>query len=107
MEEATPELAHTEIPEPTLYDTPTLKDGVEPITDLLDPGDLAFLQMMNEPWFAWAMLALVIWSAIWKGLALWRAARNTQLVWFIALLVLNTAGILEILYISFFQKKKA
>ncbi len=48
---------------------------------------------------------VIIWSLVWKGLALWKSARNRQLVWFIALLVINTVGILEIVYISFFQKK--
>ncbi len=90
---------------PTLYDD-ALKEGVAPFTDMLSPADLAFLEMMNEPWFIALFIALIVWSAIWKGLALWRAARNTQLAWFIVLLVVNTAGILEILYISFFQKKK-
>lgn len=49
---------------------------------------------------------LIIWSMIWKGIALWKAGRNNQLVWFIALLILNTAGILEIIYLLAFQKKK-
>ncbi len=51
------------------------------------------------------ILVIAIWSAVWKGIALWKSARNSQLVWFIALLLLNTAGILEILYILLFQKK--
>lgn len=49
---------------------------------------------------------VIIWSLIWKGLALWRAAKNNQQVWFIALLVINTLGILEILYLFFIGKKK-
>lgn len=49
----------------------------------------------------------VIWSFAWKGFALWKAARNDQSVWFVALLVINTVGILEIVYISFFQRKQA
>ncbi|MDO8452770.1 MAG: DUF5652 family protein [bacterium] len=34
-----------------------------------------------------------------KGFALWRAARSNQMYWFIALLVLNTAGILPAVYL--------
>lgn len=45
------------------------------------------------------------WSVIWKGIALWKAAGNKQRIWFIILLVVNTAGILEIIYLKFFQKK--
>lgn len=50
-----------------------------------------------------AVLALVlilgVWTIIWKGIALWHAGRNAHLAWFIVLLILNTAGILEIIYI--------
>ncbi|MFN3301561.1 MAG: DUF5652 family protein [Patescibacteria group bacterium] len=49
---------------------------------------------------------IIIWSLIWKGLALWRAAKNDHQIWFIALLIFNTAGILEILYYFIFGKKK-
>jgi len=45
--------------------------------------------------------AVVIWSLIWKGLALWRAARAQQPAWFVVLLVANTAGLLEIAYLAF------
>ena len=54
-----------------------------------------------------ALLALVIvWSLLWKGLALWRAGKNNQPAWFIFLLVLNTVGLLEITYLYFFQRNK-
>lgn len=52
------------------------------------------------------LIPLMIWAAIWKGIALWKCGRNNQLAWFIVLLVLNTAGILEIIYLLFFQKKE-
>lgn len=42
---------------------------------------------------------LVIWSLVWKGLALWHSARKGQNWWFVILLVVNTAGILEIIYL--------
>jgi hypothetical protein len=50
---------------------------------------------------------LILWSVIWKGIALWKAARNGSKVWFIVLLVVNTVGILDILYIFVFGKPKA
>jgi len=53
-----------------------------------------------------AVLYLIIaWELVWKGIAMWKGGRNNQLVWFIAILIFNTAGILPILYIAFFQKK--
>ena len=42
---------------------------------------------------------LLIWSVFWKGLALWRSARMNHKGWFIALLIINTVGIFEIVYI--------
>ncbi|WP_278046226.1 DUF5652 family protein [Clostridium saccharoperbutylacetonicum] len=51
------------------------------------------------------LLLLICWSIIWKGVALWRSARNKQLIWYIVLLIVNTLGILEIIYLSFFKKK--
>lgn len=58
--------------------------------------------MSNIP----ALIALIIWILTWKGIALWKAARRGQLGWFIALLVLNTVGILEIIYIFAIARKK-
>ncbi len=56
--------------------------------------------------FAGVLLALLlIWSIAWKGLALWKSAREGSKIWFIVFLVVNTAGILEILYTYVFSKK--
>ena len=52
------------------------------------------------------ILLVLLWTLPWKGLALWKSARNEHKWWFIALLVLNTMAILEIIYIFFFSKKK-
>ena len=45
------------------------------------------------------VLALVAWSLIWKGFALWSSARHGHKVWFVVLLVVNTLGLLEIVYL--------
>ena len=45
------------------------------------------------------MYPLLIWSVFWKGLSLWRSARMNHKGWFIALLIINTVGIFEIVYI--------
>jgi ABC-type multidrug transport system fused ATPase/permease subunit len=50
------------------------------------------------------LVLVLIWSLVWKAIALWKAARKGHLVWFIILLVVNTLGILEILYIFLFSK---
>jgi hypothetical protein len=51
--------------------------------------------------------ALIIWDVVWKLIALWKAGGSKQLVWFIVLGVLNTVGLLPIVYLLFFQKKHA
>ncbi len=49
-------------------------------------------------------LLIILWTLPWKGVALWKSARLSQKWWFVALLVINTIGILEILYIFVFSK---
>lgn len=62
--------------------------------------------ILTSPAFTYFILAVVIWTIPWKAVALWKAARNNQIGWFITLLIFNTLAILEILYLIFFQKKK-
>lgn len=54
----------------------------------------------------WIITLIVAWSIAWKAIAAWHAARNNQLGWFIALFVVNTVGLLEIIYLAFFAKRK-
>ncbi len=54
----------------------------------------------------WFFIIILIWSAVWKLLALWKSARKKSVVWFIVLAVFNTVGILPILYIFVFSKMK-
>jgi hypothetical protein len=49
------------------------------------------------------LILLIIWSLIWKGFALWASARKDQKYWFIAILLVNSMGILEMIY--FFSEK--
>lgn len=71
--------------------------------------------MMYEQYFSVAgltpelslvVILVAIWSIIWKGIGLWKAARNNHTAWYVIMLLLNTVGILEIVYIFFFSKKK-
>jgi methionyl-tRNA synthetase len=63
------------------------------------------LQWLENPWVMLMFIVLTIWALVWKGIALWKAAQNASKPWFVALLVLNTLGILEIIYIFYFSKK--
>jgi len=53
-----------------------------------------------------AALILTLWALFWKAFALWKAARRGDTIWFVVLLLLNTVGIAEILYLYFFSEPK-
>lgn len=55
----------------------------------------------------WLVIVAAIWSLSWKGVALWKAARRSDKPWFFAILVINTLGLLEILYIFTLNKRKS
>jgi len=57
--------------------------------------------------YPWTLLLVAAWTLPWKGIALWKAARNESISWFIALLIINTLGILEIVYIFYFSGKQS
>lgn len=73
----------------------------------MSPGSWpALLQPLGPkalPPVGWILL--VIWTLVWKGLALWRAARAGQVGWFLAFLVIHTLGLLEMVYLLFFVRR--
>lgn len=69
---------------------------------------------MTEAFYqnSWLIWIVLIWSIFWKGMALWKAAQRRDKWWFIAILILNTLGILDIFYLYVYvrlidQKKAA
>ena len=60
----------------------------------------------NTAWAITLFVLLLVWSAVWKAIALWRAGSNRHLIWFILMFIINTAGILEIVYIFAFSRRK-
>jgi hypothetical protein len=57
--------------------------------------------------FDLGFMLLLVWTLYWKGTALWRAARLGHKEWFIALLIINTMGLLEIAYLYYFTNSDA
>ena len=51
--------------------------------------------LMTSP----ALTLVALWALLWKGIALWKAVRRKQLVWYMAPPIINTVGILETVYI--------
>jgi methionyl-tRNA synthetase len=62
----------------------------------------ALPEALNNPGF---LLIISAWTIVWKGLALWRAAKNNQKYWYVGLLVINLFGIPEAVYLVWFAKK--
>lgn len=58
-------------------------------------------------WFWFVIIPLALWSLFWKSLALWHAARRGSVVWFILLFLVNSAGILEIIFLIMAGKLNA
>ena len=52
----------------------------------------------------WLLAVILVWTAVWKLLGLWKAARNGHIAWFVIIALLNTVGILPILYIYVLYK---
>ncbi len=65
------------------------------------------LQSLNENLAGfWPLLiCLVVWELVWKIIAMWKSARNNHVGWFICIGLLNTIGILSIVYILRQRKK--
>lgn len=68
--------------------------------------DFPLLSMIPPFAILTVLIFLTIWTTVIKAFALWHAARNKQPVWFVALLVLNTLGILELVYLLAFRTDK-
>ena len=52
------------------------------------------------------IVLLIIWELVWKGIALWHAARMGKTVWFIALLLVNSVGILPLFFLWYTRKQR-
>ena len=65
-------------------------------------GSPAFGNMYSSE----VLLAILFWSVLWKGLSLWHSGRRGQVWWFAILLVVNTLGLLEIVYLFGILKLK-
>lgn len=49
--------------------------------------------------FVTLVVLAVVWSVFWKGWATWVAGNRKEKIWFIVLFLLNTLGILDIIYL--------
>ena len=62
--------------------------------------------VLENPWVLIIFGILILLEVILKYISLWRSARNDQLAWFVVRCIFNTLGILPLIYLIWFGKKK-
>ena len=65
---------------------------------------MGYAGFMLPLWAPGLFIIVGLWSIFWKGLALWHCAKRGEKWWFIALLLINTLGILELVYLFLIAK---
>jgi len=68
------------------------------------PGAFVGLGFLGVFGFVLVTVLIVVMIAL-KGYALWYAAKRDEKWWFVIMLIINTAGILELVYLVFIVKK--
>lgn len=65
-----------------------------------------FPQFFSNTSLPVGLIGLVaVWDLFWKAVGLWYALKNNQRNWFVAIFIVNTIGILPLIYLKFYQKK--
>ena len=62
--------------------------------------------LISSPFWGPLLLIVALWTLVWKAVALYTAGKNQQKNWFIVLLVLNDLGILSMVYLKWFKRRK-
>ena len=61
-------------------------------------NNTVLLYLLQNQYFIWF---LILWEIVWKGFALWKAAKCNQKAFFVALLIVNTFGLFPICYLIY------
>lgn len=86
---------------PSLLESPVTKFA-------MNNEDLKLIEnILNDPRYAVLFFVLAAWIVACKGVALWKSSRQGQKKWFIAMLVINSFSILELIYLFYFSKPKS
>ncbi len=62
------------------------------------------MTLIESSWFIPLIIILAIWDMIWKIVAMWYASRDNQKMWYILLAIINSIGVLPILYLLVIRK---
>lgn len=52
------------------------------------------------------VILAIVWTLLWKVYSVWTASKKNDKKWFVALVILNTLGILDMIYVFGVAKKK-
>lgn len=66
-----------------------------------------FYGLEMSAWRWTLLILLVLWTLFWKAIALWQAVKRDEKKWFVAILILNTFSILELIYLFYIVKIKS
>lgn len=58
----------------------------------------------HSTYLAFAIMILFLWAIPWKAMALWKSARKGQVAWFVFFVLVNTVGIMEIIYLKIISR---
>jgi len=61
----------------------------------------------SNPVFLVLFIVLIVWDFVWKGFALWKAAKNNHEAWFVCIFIFNTVGVLPIVYLLMNKKEES
>ena len=64
------------------------------------------LYQQQPLWAVFVLFLIGVWTLVWEGLALWQSARHQQKKWFIVMFVVNTLGLLPIIYLLWFRPRQ-
>lgn len=56
-------------------------------------------------WYLPIIVAIALFDAVMKAIAMWKSARNNHLAWFVCIAVFNTVGVLPIVYLVLNKNK--
>ena len=57
------------------------------------------MDILSYSWFIPLMIILGVWDIVWKLIAMWHAAKNGHTGWYVVLAIINSLGILPMLYL--------
>lgn len=65
----------------------------------------SLVESITSPTGISIIVLLALWDGVWRLLAMWKATKKGEKIWFVLLGVISSLGILPIVYYFFLAKK--